>query len=84
MASPEALESETQEARMRAIKVNWPWNGKETESMIKILVERGIGFTLNNRGLNVELAEGTSEEECRSMMADALAEKGKKQQRRVK
>jgi hypothetical protein len=56
---------------MRAITVTFPWNGK-TEAMIDILGEHEIGFTLDKDGLTVELAEGTTEAECRSMMADAM------------
>jgi hypothetical protein len=63
-------------------KVTFAWNGKETEALIDVLGERGIGFELNASGLTVELAEGTTEEECRKLMAEALAERLRRKTRR--
>ena len=63
-------------------KVTFPWQGRRTKKMVELLAERGIGFELNRDGLTVHLAEGTTPEECRHLLNQAMDEVMKPKSRR--
>ena len=64
--------------------VTFAWAGKRTEVLLDVLCEHGIGFQLNRDGVTVELAAGTTPQECRRLMEDAVERRIQKRRRKAK